>query len=151
MNSTSVRAHVTQTCNRLPGSASPRELAQNAAMNIHLQTAVLATALLATACATKPSATDEPTADAPRERPTPPSVMIEGEPMYTVLPKDAIPSISAPEFLSGEAAAAQMAPNEMVMGIVGKDGTAKADSAWQLDGHEIVNDTLDGDPIAATW
>jgi hypothetical protein len=71
--------------------------------------------------------------------------------MYTVLPKDAIPSINDPVFLSGEAAAAQMQPNEMVMGIVGKDGTAKCYSAWQLDGHEIVNDTLDGDPIAATW
>lgn len=81
----------------------------------------------------------------------PPSVLIEGQPMYTVLPKDAIPSIDEPRFLKGEAAAGQMQANELVLGILGKDGTAKAYSAWQLDGHEIVNDTLDGEPIAATW
>ena len=44
-----------------------------------------------------------------------------------------------------------MQANETVLGVVGKNGTAKCYSAWQLDSHEIVNDELDGTPIAATW
>ena len=44
-----------------------------------------------------------------------------------------------------------MLPDEPVLGVVGQDGTAVAYSAWQLDGHEIVNDVVDGVPIAATW
>ena len=44
-----------------------------------------------------------------------------------------------------------MDPDETVLGVVGADGTAKCYSAWQLDGHEIVNDVLDGQPITATW
>ena len=38
-----------------------------------------------------------------------------------------------------------------MLGVVGRDGTPKAYSAWHLDEHEIVNDLLDGEPIAATW
>ena len=34
---------------------------------------------------------------------------------------------------------------------IGRDGTAKAYSTWHLDTHEIVNDVIDGEPIAATW
>ena len=55
-----------------------------------------------------------------------------------------------PEFLSGEEAAAQMSPDEMVMGIL-VGGEARAYSLWHLDAHEIVNDTIAGTPIAATW
>ena len=80
-----------------------------------------------------------------------PFEMIEGEPMYVVLPPDAIPAIDEPEFVSADEAEEWMAPDESVLGVVGADGTAKAYSAWQLDGHEIVNDELDGLPIAATW
>jgi len=45
--------------------------------------------------------------------------------MYSVLPPGTIPAISAPEFLSGEAAAAQMSPAEPVLALV-SDGEAKA-------------------------
>ena len=87
----------------------------------------------------------------PPERPELPFEMLEGEPMYTVLPKDAIPSVNDPHFLLADEADAVMDPDEPVMGVVGINGTAKAYSAWQLDGHEIVNDVLDGQPITATW
>ena len=76
---------------------------------------------------------------------------IEGEPMYTVLPEDAIPSIDAPRFVGAEEAQAFLAEDEPVLGVVGRNGTAKAYSAWQLDHHEIVNDVIDGEPIAVTW
>ncbi len=79
------------------------------------------------------------------------SELVEGTPMYTVLPVDAIPAIDAPTFATGDEAAALMRPGETVLGVVGADGTAKAYSTWHLDSHEIVNDVLDGDPIAATW
>jgi len=71
--------------------------------------------------------------------------------MYTVLPPDAIEAVDDPIFVSAEEADAFLAPEEPVLGVVGPDGTAKAFSAWQLEHHEIVNDTLDGEPIAVTW
>ena len=74
----------------------------------------------------------------------------QGDDMYTVLPLDAIPAIRAPEFVSGEAADAQMQPDEPVLGVV-IAGEAHAYSLWQLDHHEIVNDTVGGRAIAATW
>jgi hypothetical protein len=55
-----------------------------------------------------------------------------------------------PEFLSGDEADAQMSPDEMIMGIL-VDGEARAYSLWHLDAHEIVNDSIAGIPIAATW
>lgn len=73
-----------------------------------------------------------------------------GDTVYTVLPPGGIPAITEPEFLSGEEAAAQMSPDEMVMGIL-FGGEARAYSLWHLDAHEIVNDSIAGIPIAATW
>jgi len=84
-------------------------------------------------------------------KPARPSVLVEGEPMYTVLPKDSIQAIDEPVFVSAVAAAAFMSDSETVIGVVGAGGTARCYSAWQLDSNEIVNDTLDGRPIAATW
>ncbi len=80
-----------------------------------------------------------------------PYELVEGEPMYTVVPMDAIPAVDEPVFVSAVQADSFMQPEEPVLGVVGRDGTAKAYSAWQLEGHEIVNDVLDGEPIAATW
>ena len=76
---------------------------------------------------------------------------IEGQPMYTVLAKDGIPAIDHPRFVDVVQALEFMQDDEPVLGVVGQDGTAKAYSAWLLDAHEIVNDDLDGEPIAATW
>ena len=80
-----------------------------------------------------------------------PFELVEGEPMYTVLPPDRIPAIDEPRFVTAAEAGEAMQPDEPVLGVVGSSGTAKAYSAWQLEGHEIVNDHLDGEPIAATW
>lgn len=76
--------------------------------------------------------------------------IFDGEPMYTVLPPNAIPAIMAPEFVSGAEAEEQMLPQEPVLGVV-LGGEARAYSAWQLDAHEIVNDTVGDTAIAVTW
>jgi hypothetical protein len=70
--------------------------------------------------------------------------------MYTVLPPNAIPAIMEPAFLTGDDAAEQMSADEPVLGIMLGD-EVKAYSLWHLDAHEIVNDTIAGVPIAATW
>jgi hypothetical protein len=80
-----------------------------------------------------------------------PHEMIEGEPMFKLMEHDDLPSIDAPIFVNAETADAFMDIDEQVLGVVGKDGTAKCYSAWQLDSHEIVNDMLDGEAITATW
>jgi hypothetical protein len=74
----------------------------------------------------------------------------EGEAMYTLLPPDAIPAITAPEYVTGEDAAAQMLAHEPVIGLAQGDD-AICWSTWQLDHHEIVNDVIGTTPIAATW
>jgi hypothetical protein len=74
----------------------------------------------------------------------------DGDTMYTVLPPGMIPAIMDPEFVTGEEAAEQMSPDEMIMGIM-LGGETRAYSLWHLDAHEIVNDTIAGVPIAATW
>ncbi len=76
--------------------------------------------------------------------------IFDGDSMFTVLPPNAIPAIQNPEFLTGDAAAAQMAADEPVLGIT-LSGESKAYSLWHLDAHEIVNDSIGGVPIAATW
>ena len=76
---------------------------------------------------------------------------IEGEDLIEVLPRDAIPALDEPVFVSAAEAEAFLEPDETVLGVVGRSGTARAYSTWHLDRHEIVNDELDGEPIAATW
>lgn len=74
---------------------------------------------------------------------------LEGDPVVTVLPPDAIPSIDDPKFVpAGKVRFLQ--EDEPVLGVV-HDGVAKAYSLWHLDRHEIVNDHLGETPIAATW
>ena len=90
-------------------------------------------------------------ASAAAQRPEPKVVATwGGDEVYQVLPLGAIPAIDDPEFVSGAAADAQMKPGEPVLGIVVGD-TARAYSLWQLDGHELVNDEIEGTAIAATW
>ena len=83
------------------------------------------------------------------QRPWAPVATIDGDPVMRGLPRDAIPAIDDPVFVKG-AGARFMRPDEYVIGIT--DGrTAKAYSAWHLNGHEIVNDRLGDRPIAVTW
>jgi hypothetical protein len=74
----------------------------------------------------------------------------DGDPMYSLLPLDAIPAIHDPEFVTGADADRQMQDDEPVLGLE-IDGDPRAYSLWQLDTHEIVNDTVGGRAIAATW
>jgi len=67
-----------------------------------------------------------------------------------VLPRDAIPAIDRPEFVPAARADRDMADEELVIGLVGEQ-EQRAYSTWQLDRHEIVNDTFEGRPIAVTW
>ncbi len=69
--------------------------------------------------------------------------------LVRVLPRDAIPAIDRPVF-EPVAAARRMADEELVIGLVGLEHQ-RAYSTWQLDRHEIVNDTFEGRPIAVTW
>ncbi len=86
------------------------------------------------------------------QRRDPPSVhgTFDGDSMYTVLPPNAIAAIMEPRFVVGDEAIAQMRPDEPVLGVM-IEGDARAYSLWQLDAHEIVNDTVGGVPLAATW
>ncbi len=76
--------------------------------------------------------------------------VFDGDPMYTLLPPDGIPAITDPTYVTGEAADKQMLDHEPVIGVASGDD-AVCWSAWQLDAHEIVDDSLDGTAIAATW
>jgi len=76
--------------------------------------------------------------------------IFDGDPMYSLLPLDGIPAIREPEFVTGDAADEQMLPGEPILAVTVGDAT-HAYSLWQLDGHEIVNDTVGGRAIAATW
>ena len=78
------------------------------------------------------------------------SDVIQGSLILTVLPVDAIPAIDNPGFVPVAEADRFMRADEPVLGIT--DGkVAKAYSTWQLNHHEIVNDTLGDLPLAVTW
>lgn len=79
-----------------------------------------------------------------------PPETVEGAPIYTVLPRDAIPAIDDPRFVPAEQAVPFMKGDEPVLGITG-GGIAKAFSLWHLNVHEIVNDEIGGTPVAVTW
>ena len=89
-----------------------------------------------------------PAAAAARELPA--SGMIEGEPVFDVVPPDAIGSIDKPKFVSAEEARRFMRDDELVIGIASGD-VVKAYSAELLDSHEIVNDHVGDEPVAVTW
>ena len=77
--------------------------------------------------------------------------LVDGDSIYHVLPRDAIPAILAPSYLPAAQSHQVMAPDEQVIGVVGPAGTAVAYSTWYLDRHEIVNDIIDDLPLAVTW
>ncbi len=70
--------------------------------------------------------------------------------IVTLLPKNAIPAINNPQFVSGAEADTQYHDEELVIGVE-IDGDARAYSVPFLSGHEIVNDIVGGEPIAVTW
>jgi hypothetical protein len=64
-----------------------------------------------------------------------------------VLPADAIRAVDRPHFVP--AARARLNPDTPVILVRGQE--ARAYSLPLLNRYEIVNDTLDGEPIAVTW
>ena len=86
-----------------------------------------------------------------QERKKPPNELIDGDPMYSVIPMDTIPSIDNPVFAPAEEASSWMMPDELVMGVLDAQGNARCYSTWHLDHHEIVNDVVGDVPIAAVW
>jgi hypothetical protein len=70
--------------------------------------------------------------------------------IVTLLPKDAIPAIFDPQFLSADEADEYYNPNELILGVE-INGDARAYSIPVLSGREIVNDTVGGRKIAVTW
>lgn len=74
-----------------------------------------------------------------------PSKLVGGGP-----PKDGIPAIDEPKFESASQASKWMRDGDVVFGIVHK-GEARAYPQRILVWHEIVNDTIAGDPILVTY
>ena len=70
--------------------------------------------------------------------------------IVTLLPRDAIPAIDNPRFLSAAEADDEYAPEELVLGVE-FNGDARAYSTGFLSSHEIVNDTVGGRKISVTW
>ena len=65
-------------------------------------------------------------------------------------PRDGIPAIDAPRFVTSEAAGEWLAPREPVI-VLERDGEAKAYPLQILIFHEIVNDTIGELPVAVTF
>ena len=114
--------------------------------------AALAGALLLAGCAggnqPQPAAPVVETAAAPTTAET--AALRPTYELITLLPRDAIPAIFAPQFVAGVEADDQYSPKELVLGVE-IDGQARAYSIPFLSGHEIVNDMVAGHPIAVTW
>ncbi len=70
--------------------------------------------------------------------------------IVTLLPRDAIPAIDDPQFVSADEANDAYDPDELILGVE-FNGEARAYSVPFLSGHEIVNDTVGGVKIAVTW
>lgn len=81
--------------------------------------------------------TDQPPADVTLE-------------IITLLPKDAIPAIFDPEFVSANQADAFLSDHDDVIGVV-IDGDARAYGTAFLSSREVVNDTVGGRAITVTW
>lgn len=99
--------------------------------------------------APSPQADDPPRERAGPVRARPRVSLVQGDRMYEVLPRDAIPAIDQPVFVPASEARF-MEESEPVLGVDLGD-PPKAYPLHLLDHHEIVNDTAGGRPIVATW
>ena len=66
------------------------------------------------------------------------------------VPQDGIPAIDEPSFVSADDASGQLEGRSPVFGVV-IDGTARAYPQYILVSHEIVNDEIEGVPVAVTY
>ena len=72
----------------------------------------------------------------------------DNDPIRTLLPFDAIPAITEPQFVPANQA--KLAADAPVIGVT-FDDESHAYSVYLLNGHEIVNDVVGGEKIATTW
>ncbi|MYG00659.1 DUF3179 domain-containing protein [Candidatus Poribacteria bacterium] len=72
----------------------------------------------------------------------------DNDPIRTLLPFDAIPAITKPQFVP--AAEAKLDADAPVIGVTFND-ESHAYSLYLLNGHEIVNDVVGGKKVATTW
>jgi hypothetical protein len=70
--------------------------------------------------------------------------------IVNLLPRDAIPSIDDPLFISSAEADISYDPDELIIGIEFNE-QPRAYSVPLLSNHEIVNDEIDGIHFAVTW
>ena len=70
--------------------------------------------------------------------------------LVRVTPDDFIDAIDRP-VISATTAGSPIGPQETVIGVVGRDGTARAYPIETIHSRELVNDELDGEPIAVMW
>ena len=73
---------------------------------------------------------------------------LDKDPIKTLLPFDAIPAITKPQFVP--AIKAKLDADAPVIGVT-FNGESHAYSLYLLNGHEIVNDVVGGKKIATTW
>ena len=71
--------------------------------------------------------------------------------IITLLPKDGIPAVFDPKFITAEQASeSQLRPGDQILGV-SINGEHRAYGTAFLSNREIVNDTVGGRPIAVTW
>jgi len=76
---------------------------------------------------------------------------VEFEQMYQGCPsRDCIPSIDDPTYVTADQAGDFLGDEELVIAM-DHNGERRAWPIRILDFHEIVNDTIGGDPVAVTW
>ena len=66
-----------------------------------------------------------------------------------VLARDQIPAVFAPQFVPADRA--KIAASAYVIGYAARGGESHAYALNLLNGHEIVNDVVEGRKIAVTW
>jgi len=76
--------------------------------------------------------------------------LIEGSPLYNLIPRGWISAVNRPSFAPVAESGEFMEASEPVM-VVERNGDVRIYSTWYLDGHEVVNDTIGGEPVAVTW
>ena len=70
--------------------------------------------------------------------------------IVSLIPKDAIPAILEPRFISAQSAEDEINDTEKIIGV-SINGEARAYPIDILSRHEIVNDVVGGESIAVTW
>ncbi len=64
--------------------------------------------------------------------------------------KDGIPALTDPRFVSAQEADRFLSPEDRVLGVE-RSGVSKAYPIKILNWHEVVNDTVAGDPLLVSW